>query len=258
MRECLAWLQGRRTSSCSERCGQSLARLCTAGEKSGLNSTASASDTITLHSTDGIAAGLAYRLKTRCKCAVHHLVLEAWDFHKAFKNFPLSTEALRHCRVAPLRAAPCHSATCCQLCIAPPRCCRAASLLPRRFATATPQPVPLTDALEPVAVVLLSSRLCLCLCLCLCPCPCLCLCLCLCLGSPRGFCSHGWWRAKRRCASLVLDGYWFDVLAEWNMLCILKLMLHVQHRVWLLGAFVLLSGKHMSFVLLALDLARSF
>ena len=28
------------------------------------------------------------------------------------------------------------------------------------------------------------------------------------------------------------------------MLCILKLMLHVQHRVWLLGAFVLLSGKH--------------
>ena len=46
----------------------------------------------------------------------------------------------------------------------------------------------------------------------------------LCLGSPRGFCSHGWWRAKRRCASLVLDGYWVDVLAEWNMLCILKLM----------------------------------
>ena len=81
----------------------------------------------------------------------------------------------------------------------------------------------------------------------------------LCLGSPRGFCSHGWWRAKRR-ASLVLDGYWFDVLAEWNILCILKLMLHVQHRIWLLGVFVLLSGKHMqptSFVLLALDLARS-
>ena len=42
-----------------------------------------------------------------------------------------------HCRVAPLRAAPRHSATCCQLCTAPPRCCRAASLLPRRFATAT-------------------------------------------------------------------------------------------------------------------------
>ena len=41
------------------------------------------------------------------------------------------------------------------------------------------------------------------------------------------------------------------------MLCILKLMLHVQHRVWLLGAFVLLSGKHM-IVLLALDLARFF
>ena len=85
---------------------------------------------------------------------------------------------------------------------------------------------------------------------------CLCLFLSLCLGSP----SHGWWRAKRRCASLVLDGYRFDVLAEWNMLCILKLMLHVQHRIWLLGAFVLLSKKHMqptSFVFLALDLARS-
>ena len=47
--------------------------------------------------------------------------------------------------------------------------------------------------------------------------------------------------ARRRCASLVLDDYWFDVLAEWNMLCILKLMLHVQHRVWLLGTIVLLS-----------------
>ena len=48
--------------------------------------------------------------------------------------------------------------------------------------------------------------------------------------------------------------------AKWNMLCILKLMLHVQHRVWLLGAFVLLSEKHMqptSFVLLELDLVRS-
>ena len=36
------------------------------------------------------------------------------------------------------------------------------------------------------------------------------------------------------------------------MLSILKLMLHVQHRVWLLGAFVLFSEKHMqptSFVL---------
>ena len=75
------------------------------------------------------------------------------------------------------------------------------------------------------------------------------------------FCSHGWWRATRRCASLVLDGYWLDVLAEWNMLCILMLMLHVHHRVWLLGAFVLLSGKHMqptSFGLLVLDLARFF
>ena len=48
-----------------------------------------------------------------------------------------------HCRVAPLRAAPRHSATCCQLCTAPPRCCRAASLLPRRFAA---------TALEPIAV----------------------------------------------------------------------------------------------------------
>ena len=57
-----------------------------------------------------------------------------------------------HCRVAPLRAAPRHSATCCQLCTAPPRCCRAASLLPRRFATATPQRVLLSDALEPIAV----------------------------------------------------------------------------------------------------------
>ena len=53
-------------------------------------------------------------------------------------------------RVAP--AAPRHSATCCQLCTAPPRCCRAASLLPRRFATATPQRVLLSDALEPIAV----------------------------------------------------------------------------------------------------------
>ena len=35
---------------------------------------------------------------------------------------------------------------------APPRCCRAASLLPRRFATATPQRVLLSDALEPIAV----------------------------------------------------------------------------------------------------------
>ena len=51
-----------------------------------------------------------------------------------------------HCRVAPLRAAPRHSATCCQLCTAPPRCCRAASLLPRRFATATPQRVLLSDS----------------------------------------------------------------------------------------------------------------
>ena len=57
-----------------------------------------------------------------------------------------------HCRVAPLRAAPRHSATCCQLCTAPPRCCRAVSLLPRRFATATPQRVLLSDALEPIAV----------------------------------------------------------------------------------------------------------
>ena len=48
-----------------------------------------------------------------------------------------------HCRVAPLRAAPRHSATCCQLCTAPPRCCRTASLLPRRFAA---------TALEPIAV----------------------------------------------------------------------------------------------------------
>ena len=51
-----------------------------------------------------------------------------------------------HCRVAPLRAAPRHSATCCQLCTAPPRCCHAASLLPRRFATATPQRVLLSDS----------------------------------------------------------------------------------------------------------------
>ena len=138
VRECLVWLQGRRTSSCSERCGQSLARLCTAGEESGLNSTASASDTITLHSTDSIAAGLAYRLKPRCKCAVRHLVLEAWDFHKVFKNLPLSTKALRHCRVAPLRAAPCHSATCCQLCIARPRCFAAAA--PIRYCHSTTRP----------------------------------------------------------------------------------------------------------------------
>ena len=51
----------------------------------------------------------------------------------------LLPQPLCYCRTAPLHcrvAAPRHSAACCQLCTAPPRCCRTASLLPRRFATA--------------------------------------------------------------------------------------------------------------------------
>ena len=62
--------------------------------ESGLNSTASASDTITLHSADCIAAGLSYRLQHDNKCASHRLLLKSWDLHKAYKNLPLSDQAL--------------------------------------------------------------------------------------------------------------------------------------------------------------------
>ena len=62
--------------------------------ESGLNSTASASDTITLHSADCIAAGLSHRLQHDNKCALHRLLLKSWDLHKAYKNLPLSDKAL--------------------------------------------------------------------------------------------------------------------------------------------------------------------
>ena len=62
--------------------------------ESGLNSTASASDTITLHSADCIAAGLSHRLQHDNKCALHRLLLKSWDLHKAYKNLPLSGKAL--------------------------------------------------------------------------------------------------------------------------------------------------------------------
>ena len=63
--------------------------------ESGLNSTASAADTITLHSADSIAAGLGYRLQRDGKCMIRRLLLKAWDLHKAYKNLPLSVEALK-------------------------------------------------------------------------------------------------------------------------------------------------------------------
>ena len=62
--------------------------------ESGLNATSSSYDTITVHTADCIASGLARRLRADAKCRLHQLLLKSWDLHKAYKNLPLSLEAL--------------------------------------------------------------------------------------------------------------------------------------------------------------------
>ena len=62
--------------------------------ESGLSATASASDTITVHTADCIAAGLARRLEVDLKCRSHRLLIQTWDLHKAYKHLPLSSSGL--------------------------------------------------------------------------------------------------------------------------------------------------------------------
>ena len=62
--------------------------------ESGMNSTSSATDTITVHTADCIAAGLSYRLGNDTKCKDSGLLIRTWDLQKAYKNLPLATEAL--------------------------------------------------------------------------------------------------------------------------------------------------------------------
>ena len=62
--------------------------------ESGLNATASASDTIMVHTADCVAAGLARRLEVDLKCRSHRLLIRTWDLRKAYKRLPLSSSAL--------------------------------------------------------------------------------------------------------------------------------------------------------------------
>ncbi|CAE7512822.1 ubiad1 [Symbiodinium sp. CCMP2592] len=62
---------------------------------SGVNSTTSAEDSVTVHTADAIAASIAYRLKRDPKCRRHGgLEMKSYDLHKAYKNLPLSTSAV--------------------------------------------------------------------------------------------------------------------------------------------------------------------
>ncbi|CAE7310167.1 unnamed protein product, partial [Symbiodinium sp. CCMP2456] len=63
--------------------------------ESGVNSTASSEDTITVHSADVIAAALAYRIHHLRALRLHsQLHLRTWDLTKAYKNLALHLESI--------------------------------------------------------------------------------------------------------------------------------------------------------------------
>ena len=63
--------------------------------ESGVNATTSASDTITVHSADVLAAALSYRIhKLRTLRRSSRLVARAWDLSKAYKNLALHPDSV--------------------------------------------------------------------------------------------------------------------------------------------------------------------
>ena len=63
--------------------------------ESGVNATASAEDTVTVHTADCIAAGVAHRMRAaRDRKKSLRLVARSWDLSKAYKNLPLHSESL--------------------------------------------------------------------------------------------------------------------------------------------------------------------
>ncbi|CAE7253423.1 unnamed protein product, partial [Symbiodinium sp. CCMP2456] len=63
--------------------------------ESGVNATASASDTITVHTADVLAAALSYRIhKLRVLRKPSNLTTRAWDLAKAYKNLALHPESI--------------------------------------------------------------------------------------------------------------------------------------------------------------------
>ena len=63
--------------------------------ESGVNATTSASDTITVHSADVLAAALSYRIhKLRSMRRLSKLVARAWDLSKAYKNLALHPDSV--------------------------------------------------------------------------------------------------------------------------------------------------------------------
>ena len=68
---------------------------------SGINSTTSAEDSVTVHTADAIAATIAYRLRKDPKCREHGgLLMKSYDLHKAYKHLPLSAEAIEQAYLA--------------------------------------------------------------------------------------------------------------------------------------------------------------
>ena len=64
-------------------------------KESGLNASTSASDTITVHTADYIAAGIAYKLACgKSLGKMEDLAVKSWDLRKAYKNLPVHSDSL--------------------------------------------------------------------------------------------------------------------------------------------------------------------